>query len=151
MVSRPPYTSEAHVERVAISYTLCVAAVCPFAGAMSDLMGRRYAALLGALLVVIGMILVGFAHQINTAIGGMALAGVGAGLAEVIGTAGIAELAPVEGRGKYVGLAYALVLPFAASSGYGTSTPDFPSMADWERNCTRSHRLGGGVPGLTLS
>jgi len=118
---------------------------------MSDLMGRRYAALLGALLVVIGMILVGFAHQINTAIGGMALAGVGAGLAEVIGTAGIAELAPVEGRGKYVGLAYALVLPFAASSGYGTSTPDFPSMADWERNCTRSHRLGGGVPGLTLS
>jgi len=55
----------------------------------------------------------------NVAIGGMAITGVGAGLAEVIGTAGISELAPVESRGKYVGIAYMLILPFAASSGYG--------------------------------
>lgn len=75
------------------------------------------------MLVVVGMIMVGFAQAINTAIGGMALAGVGAGLAETISTAGIAELAPVEGRGKYVGFAYALVLPFAASSGYGICSP----------------------------
>jgi MFS family permease len=113
--------------RVAITYTLSLAAVCPFAGAVSDLVGRRYAAMTGALLVVVGMIMVGFAKAINTAIGGMAITGVGAGLAEVIGTAGIAELAPVEGRGKYVGIAYALVLPFAASSGYGI-TSNFPHM-----------------------
>lgn len=105
---------------VAIAYTLALAAICPFAGATSDLLGRRYASLLGAGLVVVGMIVVGTAHRINTAIGGMALTGVGAGLAEVIGTAGIAELAPVEGRGKYIGIAYMLILPFAASSGYGT-------------------------------
>jgi len=55
----------------------------------------------------------------NVAIGGMAITGVGAGLAEVIGTAGISELAPVESRGKYVGIAYILILPFAASVGYG--------------------------------
>jgi len=82
-------------------------------------MGRRYAALLGALLVVIGMIIVGTAWRVDVVIGGMALSGVGAGLAEVIGIAGVAELAPVESRGKYVGLVFALILPFAASSGYG--------------------------------
>ena len=86
---------------------------------MSDLMGRRYASLLGALLVVIGMIIVGTAWRIEVVIGGMAIAGVGAGLAEVIGTAGVAELAPVGSRGKYVGTIYMMILPFAASSGYG--------------------------------
>lgn len=106
---------------VAISYTLSLAAICPFAGAVSDLMGRRYASLLGAGLVVVGMIIVGTAHRINVAIGGMAIAGVGAGLAELIGTAGVAELAPVESRGKYIGLIYTMILPFAASSGYGLS------------------------------
>jgi MFS family permease len=123
-----PTTQEKVNGRVAITYTLSLAAVCPFAGAVSDLVGRRYAAMTGALLVVVGMIMVGFAKAINTAIGGMAITGVGAGLAEVIGTAGISELAPVEGRGKYVGIAYALVLPFAASSGYGTTSNCPPHM-----------------------
>ena len=106
---------------VAISYTLSLAAICPFAGAVSDLMGRRYASMLGAGLVVVGMIIVGTAHRINVAIGGMAISGVGAGLAELIGTAGVAELAPVESRGKYIGIIYTMILPFAASSGYGLS------------------------------
>lgn len=85
-------------------------------------MGRRYAALLGALLVVIGMIIVGTAWRIEVVIGGMAISGVGAGLAEVIGTAGVAELAPVESRGKYVGLVFILILPFAGSAGYGSTS-----------------------------
>ena len=46
---------------------------------MSDFLGRRYAALLGAGLVVVGMIVVGIAHRINVAIAGMAVSGVGAG------------------------------------------------------------------------
>lgn len=87
---------------------------------MSDFLGRRHAALLGSCLVVVGMIVVGTAHQINVAIGGMAISGVGAGLSEVIGTAGIAELAPVQSRGKYIAIAYSFILPFAASSGYGS-------------------------------
>ena len=65
------------------------------------------------------MIIVGTAHRIDVAIGGMAISGVGAGLAEVIGTAGVAELAPVGKRGWYVGTIYLMILPFAASSGYG--------------------------------
>jgi MFS family permease len=73
-------------------------------------------ALAGAALNVIGMIVIGTAHRIDVAIGGMAIAGVGSGFAEVIGTAGITELAPVKSRGLYMGMAYTLILPAAASS-----------------------------------
>jgi MFS family permease len=106
---------------LAIANTLALAAVAPFVGAISDLIGRRYVALLGALLVVIGMIIVGTAHRINVAIGGMAIAGAGAGFAELIGAAGVAELAPVKSRGKYIGTIFLLILPFSASAGYGLS------------------------------
>lgn len=104
---------------LAIANTLALAAVAPFAGAISDLIGRRYVALLGAALVVIGMIIVGTAHQMDVAIGGMAIAGAGAGLSELIGAAGVAELAPVRSRGKYIGTIFLLILPFAASAAYG--------------------------------
>ena len=83
-------------------------------------MGRRYVSMLGALLVVIGMIIVGTAHRMDVAIGGMAIAGTGAGLAELIGAAGVAELAPVKSRGKYIGTIFLLILPFAASAAYGS-------------------------------
>jgi MFS family permease len=106
---------------LAIANTLALAAVAPFAGAISDLIGRRYVALLGAGLVVVGMIVVGTAHRMNVAIGGMAIAGAGAGLAELIGAAGVAELAPVKARGKYIGTIFLLILPFSASAAYGIS------------------------------
>lgn len=104
---------------LAIANTLALAATAPFAGAISDLIGRRYVALLGALFVVIGMIVVGTAHRMDVAIGGMAIAGTGAGLGELIGAAGVAELAPVKKRGLYVGSVFILILPFAASAAYG--------------------------------
>jgi len=104
---------------LAIANTLSLAAVAPFAGAISDLIGRRYVALLGALFVCIGMIIIGTAHRMEVAIGGMAIAGVGAGLGELIGAAGIVELAPVKSRGKYIGAAFLLILPFSASAAYG--------------------------------
>jgi MFS family permease len=82
-------------------------------------MGRRYVALLGAAFVMVGMIVVGTAHRMDVAIGGMALAGVGAGLSELIAAAGVAELAPVVQRGKYIGIIFLLILPFSASAAYG--------------------------------
>jgi len=103
---------------LAISYTLSLAAIAPFAGAISDLIGRRYVSLLGCTLVMVGMIIVGKSARMPVAIGGMAIVGTGAGLSEVIGTAGVAELAPVRSRGKYVGFIYILIYPFAASAGY---------------------------------
>lgn len=55
----------------------------------------------------------------DVAIGGTALVGVGGGIAELIGFAGIAELAPVKSRGKYLGIALLFDLPFAAAQAYG--------------------------------
>ena len=104
---------------LAISNTLALAAVAPFAGAISDLIGRRYVSLLGAGLVCVGMIIVGTAHRMDVAIGGMSIAGAGAGLSELIGAAGVAELAPVRSRGKYIGIIFLLILPFSASAAYG--------------------------------
>jgi len=48
---------------------LALAAVCPFVGSLSDLIGRRYVALIGASLLVIGMIVSSTAHEMNYFIG----------------------------------------------------------------------------------
>ena len=53
------------------------------------------------------------------AIGGMAIGGVGGAFAELVGSAGVAELAPVKSRGTYLGTAFLVVLPFSACSSYG--------------------------------
>ena len=62
----------------------------------------------------------------DVAIGGMSIAGAGAGLAELIGAAGVAELAPVRSRGKYIGIIFLLILPFSASAAYGNFLCPFP-------------------------
>jgi MFS family permease len=48
---------------------LALAAICPFVGALSDLLGRRYVALAGAAFVVIGMIVCSTAHNMDVFIG----------------------------------------------------------------------------------
>jgi hypothetical protein len=48
---------------------LALAAVCPFVGALSDLIGRRYVAIIGASFIVLGMIVASTAHTMNTFIG----------------------------------------------------------------------------------
>ena len=47
-------------------------AVVPFVGNLSDLLGRRYLALLGGCFLVIGMIVTSTAHTMNNAIGSCA-------------------------------------------------------------------------------
>jgi len=48
---------------------LSLAAVCPFVGSLSDLMGRRYVALLGASFLILGMIVCSTAKIMNVFIG----------------------------------------------------------------------------------
>lgn len=48
---------------------LALAAVCPFVGALSDLFGRRYVALVGCSLIMLGMVVCSTAHTMNTFIG----------------------------------------------------------------------------------
>lgn len=102
--------------------SVAIAAVAPFAGAISDLIGRRYLAILADVFIIWGMILVGTAKNINVAIGGSGLTGVGGALAELVGFAGIAEIAPVRHRGTYLGTALLFNLPFTATQAYGSKS-----------------------------
>ncbi|EMR88755.1 putative mfs drug efflux protein [Botrytis cinerea BcDW1] len=102
---------------------LALAGVCPFVGSLSDILGRRYVALLGALFIVVGMIVCSTAHTMNIFIGGMAIAGIGAGINEkhkltivrLTALAATAELAPTSKRGKYVAILVFTILPFCPS------------------------------------
>lgn len=58
-------------------------AICPFAGYMTDLFGRRNITLLGSLAICVGCILVATAHTFGQALTGMAIAGAGAGIGEL--------------------------------------------------------------------
>ncbi|KAF9884761.1 hypothetical protein FE257_001251 [Aspergillus nanangensis] len=94
---------------------LALAGVCPFVGSLSDLIGRRYVALIGASLVVIGMIVCTTAHTMNNFIAGMAIAGAGAGVNELTALAATSEMAPTRQRGKYVAILIFTIAPFAPS------------------------------------
>jgi len=52
-----------------LAYLLALAAMCPFVGSISDLIGRRWVALGGSALLVIAMIICGTAHSMNVFIG----------------------------------------------------------------------------------
>ncbi|KAI7464476.1 MFS general substrate transporter [Hortaea werneckii] len=79
---------------------LSLAAVCPFVGSLSDLLGRRYVAIIGAGFIVLGMIVCSTAYTMNVFICGMVFAGVGAGINELTALAVTSELAPTSQRGK---------------------------------------------------
>jgi MFS family permease len=98
---------------------LAVAAVAPVAGAVSDLVGRRFIGLAGIALIMAGMIVLGTAHSMQVAIAGMAIAGVGSGLAQTMGVAGVCEMVPVKSRGKWLGSIYLVFTPMSPASAYG--------------------------------
>ena len=110
---------ESSVAWLGIANTLSVAAVAPMVGSISDLLGRRYVALLGPCLMILGLTVVGTARRMDVAIGGSAIIGVGGGLTETVVVPGLLELAPVKSRGKYFGTGILLDLPFGAILTYG--------------------------------
>lgn len=120
-----------------LAYLLALAAICPFVGSISDLIGRRWVALGGSTLLVIAMIICGVAKNMNVFIGkippflpsnsfpehnltmlnivGMTFSGVGAGICELTSLAVTAELAPTRSRGKYVAVLVFTIVPFCPS------------------------------------
>jgi MFS family permease len=102
-------------------HSLAFAAVAPFAGHVSDLVGRRYIALGATALIIVGMVVVGTAHEFEVAIIGMAIAGMGGGIGGTVGVAGILELVPVRMRGRYLGTVFMIFLPMGPSVAYGIS------------------------------
>ncbi|MCJ1284543.1 hypothetical protein MMC26_003876 [Xylographa opegraphella] len=113
---RRPFTDSVHK---VLANLLALAAVCPFVGSLSDLIGRRYVALIGASFIVLGMIVSSTAHTMNIFICGMTLAGIGAGINELTALAATAELAPTRKRGTYVAILIFTILPFAPSVLWG--------------------------------
>lgn len=100
-------------------HSLSFAAIAPFAGSLSDVIGRRYLGIAGASIVTVGMVVVGTAHRMPIAILGVGIAGAGSGITRVTGFAGIVELVPVHSRGRYMGTIFMVFSPLAASSAYG--------------------------------
>lgn len=54
------------IESQVLGNLLALAGVCPFVGSLSDLVGRRYTALLGGVLLCIGTIVATTANTMNT-------------------------------------------------------------------------------------
>lgn len=97
---------------------LATAAISPFVGALSDLVGRRFVALAGNALIVIGQIICGAATSMDAFIVGMAISGLGTGINELTALAGAAEIVPVSRRGYYVAAMILTILPFLPSVMY---------------------------------
>jgi hypothetical protein len=83
---------------------LSLAAVCPFVGSISDIVGRRWVAMIGACFLILGMIVCSTAQTMNIFICGMVFSGIGAGINELTALAVTSELAPTSQRGKYVAI-----------------------------------------------
>jgi len=98
-----------------LAYLLALAAVCPFVGSISDLIGRRWVSLGGSFLLIIAMIICSTAHGMGQFIAGMTLSGIGAGICELTSLAVTAELAPTRKRGKYVAILVFTIIPFCPS------------------------------------
>ncbi|KAG8629479.1 hypothetical protein KVT40_003344 [Elsinoe batatas] len=98
---------------------LALAGVCPFVGSLSDILGRRYVALIGATFLIIGMVVASTASTMNHFIGGMVISGAGAGINELTALAATSEMAPTRKRGKYVAILVFTIIPFCPSVLYG--------------------------------
>ncbi|KAL2136403.1 hypothetical protein VTI74DRAFT_3837 [Chaetomium olivicolor] len=94
---------------------LATAAISPFVGALSDLMGRRWVAIVGHLIIILGQVICGTAQNMPMFIAGMSLTGIGSGINELTCLAGTAELVPISRRGYYVAGIVLTILPFLPS------------------------------------
>ncbi|KAK0633593.1 major facilitator superfamily domain-containing protein [Immersiella caudata] len=100
------------------AHLLATAAISPFVGAISDFIGRRYVALAGSLCIMVGQVICGFAHNMDTFIGGMAMTGIGTGVNELTVIAGTSELVPISQRGYYLAAVTLTITPYIPSVMY---------------------------------
>ncbi|KAF1812690.1 MFS multidrug transporter-like protein [Eremomyces bilateralis CBS 781.70] len=98
-----------------IANLLALAAVCPFVGSISDLIGRRYVAMIGASFLVIGNIIGATAKSMNIFIAGHVFMGAGAGINELTALAAASEMAPTRKRGTYIAALIFTIIPFVPS------------------------------------
>ena len=89
-----------------VSNTLAIASVAPFTGYLQDIFGRRYIAILGALFIMVGIVIVGTAHSFGQSVVGMAIAGTGAAVTELTALAGYTSLPLISDCWKLTGFKY---------------------------------------------
>ena len=130
-----------------MSNTLAIAAVAPFVGYLQDLLGKRNIALFGALSICVGIVILGTAHHFAQGVVGMALAGVGAGIGELTGLAGLAESVPVRARGYSIAILTAFVVVFTPYIFYCQL---LGTRATWRWTCWLS-LIYNGVTGIGLA
>ncbi|KAK3396052.1 fungal trichothecene efflux pump [Sordaria brevicollis] len=109
------------------AHLLATAAISPFVGRFSDVFGRRWVALAGSSLIIVGQIMCGVAENMDIFIGGMALTGIGTGINEITALAGTAELAPIAHRGYYIAGMILTILPFLPAVMYSQIISAFSS------------------------
>ncbi|KAJ9155185.1 MFS drug efflux pump [Pleurostoma richardsiae] len=98
-----------------IAYLLTAAAVLPFVGAFTDLVGRRTAAIIGCILIIAGQLVVAAADDMPAFISGMGISGFGAGINELTALCGTSELVPTSQRGYYISGLMLAITPFIPS------------------------------------
>ena len=92
--------------------TLAVAAICPFVGYLTDLVGRRWICVFGTVCLNIGSIVMATAKTLGAAVAAQAVGGIGAGICELTAIAGVAEISPQRWRGVTLSLVTFSIIPF---------------------------------------
>ena len=101
------------------SQFVAIAAIAPFVGTLSDLLGRKSVVLVSLFCTVIAMIVIGTTQNIAGMIAGQVIAGIGIGIQLLTAIAAATELVPTYRRGITIGYIVCGFLPFAPASLYG--------------------------------
>ncbi|KAI9791385.1 MAG: hypothetical protein M1816_003952 [Peltula sp. TS41687] len=104
---------------IPLGFFIPLAAVTPFVGQLSDLLGRRELALGACVVVIAGNIMTAKANTMNIFIGGMVIMGAGSGVLELTSLAVAGEMAPAQSRGLYVGCVILTIALYGPSVLYG--------------------------------
>ena len=101
------------------SQLIAIAAVTPFVGTLSDLLGRKGVVLTGLAFAVLGMIVTGTTPNMTGMIAGQVIGGVGIGIELLSAVAAVTEIVPTYRRGITIGYIVCGFFPFAPASLYG--------------------------------
>jgi MFS family permease len=104
---------------ILVSQLIAVAAIAPFVGTISDLLGRKTIVLISLGLTVVGNIVIGTTHHIAGLLAGQVILGLSIGIQLLTSIAAVTELVPTSRRGITIGYVVCGFIPFAPASLYG--------------------------------
>lgn len=93
-----------HMLWVTTAYILAATVSMPLYGKLSDVMGRKALLLIGITIFLVGSVVGGLAGNMGTLIIGRGIQGLGGGGLMILAQSVIADVIPLDKRGKYMGL-----------------------------------------------